>query len=44
MSFEQIKRNYDKGLLSKKLVNHDVKQGYITSAQYQEITGDPYTA
>ena len=44
MSFEQIKRNYDKGLWSKKLVKLAVKQGYITAAQYQEIVGEPYAA
>lgn len=42
MSYEQIKRNYDKGLWSKKLVAMAVHQGFITAEQYTEITGEPY--
>mgnify|MGYP002869981122 CR=1 FL=1 len=42
MSYESIKRNYDKGLWSKKLVKMAVRQGFITAEQYQEIVGEPY--
>lgn len=43
MGFEQIKRNYNRGLWSKMMVNVAVQKGVITSAQYEEITGDPYS-
>ena len=43
MSYEQIKRNYDKGLWSKQLVKMAVHQGFITAEQYEEIVGEPYS-
>lgn len=44
MGFEQIKRNYDRKLWSKVQVNMAVVKGVITPEQYEEITGDPYSA
>ncbi len=41
MTFETIKRNYDRGLWSKQMVRLAVDR-VITSAQYEEITGEPY--
>lgn len=43
MGFEQIKRNYDRKLWSKAQVNIAVQKGVITAAQYETITGDPYS-
>lgn len=40
MSFETIKRNYERGLWSKAMVRAAAKKGIITAAQYQEITGE----
>lgn len=42
MSYETIKRNYEKGLWNKQLVRMAVKQGFITADQYFEITGEKY--
>lgn len=42
MSFEQIKRNYDRKLWSKAMVKMAVKKGIITKAQYKEITNETY--
>lgn len=42
MSYEIIKKNYDKGLWSKQMVAVAVKKGVITAAQYKDITGDDY--
>ncbi|NLH00502.1 XkdX family protein [Clostridium thermosuccinogenes] len=42
MSFEIIKRNYDRGLWSKQMVKVAVIKGVITAEQYKEITGDDY--
>ncbi len=42
--FEIIKRNYEKGLWTKQMVKIAVKKGVITSEQYEEITGEVYTA
>lgn len=43
MSFEIIKRNYDRKLWSKQMVALAVTKGVITAEQYKEITGDDYT-
>ncbi len=43
MTFEQIKRNYDRGLWNKQMVAMAVTKNVITEAQYQEITGETYT-
>ena len=42
MSYEQIKRNYEKGLWNKALVKMAVRNGFITPEQYEEIVGEPY--
>ena len=44
MTYEMIKKNYDKGLWSKQMVAVAVKKGIITPEQYKEITGDDYVA
>lgn len=44
MSYETIKRNYDRGLWSKAMVKVAVVKGVITPEQYTEITGDTYKA
>lgn len=43
MSFEMVKRNYDKKLWSVAMVKVAVKKGVITKEQYKEITGEKYT-
>ena len=42
MTFETIKRNYDRHLWSKAQVRIAVKKGVITPEEYEEITGDMY--
>ena len=42
MTYETIKRNYEKGLWNKNLVRMAVRQGFITQDQYKEITGEDY--
>lgn len=42
MSFELIKKNYDRHLWNRMMVQKAVEKGVITSEQYTEITGDPY--
>ena len=44
MTYEIIKKNYDRGLWSKQMVDIAVKKGIITPEQYKEITGDDYVA
>jgi hypothetical protein len=41
--FETVKRLYDQGKLPKAGVANAVLKGWITEAQYTEITGDPYS-
>lgn len=43
MTFEIIKRNYDRKLWDAGMVAVAVAKGKITEAQYQEITGQAYT-
>lgn len=43
MSFEQIKKNYERGLWGKPMVKLAVKKGVITPEQYKIITGDNYS-
>lgn len=40
--FELVKSYYDKGLWKKAAVKNAVKKGWITEAEYSEITGEPY--
>nr|DAH64555.1 MAG TPA: hypothetical protein [Caudoviricetes sp.] len=42
MTYEIIKRNYDKGLWSAVMVRVAVRKGVITKAQFKEITGKDY--
>lgn len=42
MTFETIKRNYDRKLWNKQMVALAVVKNVITAKQYQEITGEPY--
>lgn len=42
MSFEMIKRNYDKKLWNIAMVKVAVKKGIITKEQFKEITGEEY--
>lgn len=42
MNFEEIKRNYDRGLWNIQLVKMAVRKGLITAEQYKEITGEDY--
>jgi len=40
--YETVKNFYEEGLWSKKAVKNAVKKGWITAAEYEEITGEPY--
>lgn len=40
--FWQIKEWYDSGFWKKKAVKNAVKKGFITPAEYEEITGEEY--
>ena len=42
MNFEQIKKNYERGLWSKSMVKMAVRKGIITGEQFKEITGERY--
>lgn len=42
MSFEIIKRNFDRGLWSANMVALAVNKGVITAEQYKIITGEDY--
>ena len=44
MTFETIKRNFDRKLWNKQMVALAVQKGVITQAQYEQITGEAYTA
>lgn len=44
MTFDVIKRNYDRKLWSKQMVKNAVIKGVITEAEYEEITGEAYEA
>ena len=44
MTFEQIKRNFDRKLWNKQMVKMAVKKEVITTNQYKEITGEDYIA
>ena len=44
MSFENIKRNYDRKLWNAKMVAMAVVKNVITPEQYKEITGLDYQA
>ena len=40
MTFEQIKRNYDRKLWNKQMLAKAVEKGVITAEQYKKITGE----
>lgn len=40
--FDLVKRYYDTGLWKKKAVRNAVAKGWITAAEYEEITGEIY--
>jgi len=42
--YERINRLYEEGKLDKQGVANAVMRGWITSTQYEEITGEPYEA
>lgn len=42
MTFETIKRNYERKLWNKQMVKMAVKKGIITKEQYKEITDEEY--
>jgi hypothetical protein len=42
MSYEQIKRNFDRGLWNAQMVRMAVKKGVITAEQFTEITGEDF--
>ena len=44
MTYEMIKKNYERGLWNKQMVAIAVTKGVITPEQYQEITGEVYAA
>jgi uncharacterized XkdX family phage protein len=44
MSFEMIKRNYDRNLWNKQMVAKAVEKGVITAQQYLEIIGEAYVS
>ena len=43
MTFEMIKKNYDRGLWNKQMVGIAVIKEVITAEQYKDITGETYT-
>lgn len=43
MSYEIIKKNYERRLWNKAMVRLAVKKGVITVEQYEDIVGEPYT-
>ena len=44
MTFEIIKRNFDRKLWNAQMVGMAVAKGVITEEQYREITGEDYVA
>lgn len=42
MSFEMIKRNFDRGLWTEAMVRMAVRKGVITAEQFKEIVGKKY--
>lgn len=44
MTYEIVKKNYDRKLWNKEMVKIAVVKGVITDVQYKEITGDDYVA
>lgn len=42
MTFEMVKKNYEKKLWNIGMVKKAVEKGVITTKQYKEITGETY--
>nr|DAP73146.1 MAG TPA: hypothetical protein [Caudoviricetes sp.] len=42
MTYELVKRNYDRGLWTAQMVRLAVRKGVITKEQFKEITGQDY--
>lgn len=42
--YSLVKRYYDNGLWNKAMVRNAVVKGWITAAEYEEITGEVYEA
>lgn len=42
MTYETIKKNFDRKLWNIKMVALAVKKGVITAGEYKEITGETY--
>ena len=40
--YDLVKSYYDSGLWKKKAVRNAVAKGWITAAEYEEITGEAY--
>lgn len=40
--FKLVKRYYDNGLWNEEMVHNAVVKGWITAAEYEEITGEVY--
>ncbi|WP_333580375.1 XkdX family protein [Duodenibacillus massiliensis] len=42
MTYELVKRNFDRGLWTAQMVRLAVRKGVITKEQFKEITGQEY--
>lgn len=42
MTYELVKRNFDRGLWTANMVRLAVRKGVITKEQFKEITGQDY--
>ena len=42
MTYEMVKRNFDRKLWNAAMVRKTVEKGVITPEQFQEITGEAY--
>ena len=42
--YEKVKKYYDSGLWNDAMVRNAVVKGWITAAEYETITGEPYAA
>lgn len=42
MTYDLVKRNYDRGLWTAQMVRLAVRKGVITKEQFKEITGETY--
>ena len=42
MTYDLVKRNFDRGLWTAQMVRLAVRKGVITKEQFKEITGEDY--